>query len=220
MLRIAATCDTAFAHKQFRYRAGALHSANDEPAAVFAPASVFAPAALTFMRGAYIYSAIRSGAYSRKGRVEYLTQRSWYCAGELHRDYGPAVTGATYHHIWDHKITTSWWYKYDHGKQMAPDTNTCMGELTELSPRMRDFCACGCVKLVACDTINYHMTGGPYATVSPVRVYQTCTGSILEIGHAEPLDSSSVFELASYYRIGAAVEAGCHRPEYNISMLE
>ena len=102
---------------------------------------------------------------------------------------------------------------------MAPGSNTYMGELAELSPRMRGHCDCGCVRLVASASICLFTPSGLFS-VKNARVYQTCTGSILEIGHAEPLDSSSVFELASYYRIGAAVEAGCHRPEYNISMLE
>jgi hypothetical protein len=98
MLHISITCGTVFAHRRFRYRAGALHSANDEPAAVFAPNS------RAYMKGVYLAKVYGNDTYGNDtsfGAAIYRTRRSlkhgqtrWYCDGELHRDYGPAVVGA------------------------------------------------------------------------------------------------------------------------------
>jgi hypothetical protein len=182
MLHISITCDTAFEHRQFRYRAGVLHSANNEPAAVFAPNS------RALMQGAYL---IEIGDFGRdKLTATFKVRRClrggqsrWYCAGELHRDYGPAVTGVYFDPTLGR--LRPWWYKYDHGKQMAPEKNMHMGEPAELSPRMRAYCGCGCVRLVARDSIAFYATGIYPGKQKIARVYQTCTGTIIETAYTE-----------------------------------
>jgi hypothetical protein len=66
---------------------------------------------------------------------------------------------------------------------MATDANTYMEEATELSPRMRDHCDCGCVRLVACDMIEWMSI-----PAEQVRVwaYQSCTGDIIACRYPSP----------------------------------
>ena len=170
-LLLAITCNTAFTHMQLRFRAGVLHSGNDEPAAVFAPGS-YAP-----MKNAYLSSIRDFGPEGRAANLAmFLTRRQtkcsqmcWYRAGELHRDHGPAVDGSTYLHVsgqpverrYDvhvsgQPVACYWWYMYYHGRLMASDENSFTGAPTELTPLIRSRCDCGrdCVRLVACDVIT------------------------------------------------------------------
>jgi hypothetical protein len=151
LLAAAATCNLLFANRQLRYRAGLLHSVNDEPAAVFVAGTVFAPnapppapsadfpAGRAFnISGSYLFTIGlcdngngKSVRYTTS-RPLYCGQSRWYFAGELHRDYGPAVTGATNSRIWG-RAATPWWCKYHHGKQMATEKNTYMGDWQNLA---------------------------------------------------------------------------------------
>ena len=97
MLHIVLTCGTEFAHRRFRYRAGVLHSANDEPAAVFAPNSRM------YMKGAYLTEMCVNRSVTYKSCMSLIYRQSrWYCTGELHRDYGPAVE---LHRDYGHAVT-------------------------------------------------------------------------------------------------------------------
>ena len=239
MLRVPAACDVVFGHRQFSYPAGALHSANDKPAAVFAVCSAPAADGLAFALphllevivldtespagiakyGAFDHTSSRGLIHERRPLSAHRGHSCWYSAGELHRDYGPAVVGATARTVWGVPVTTPWWYKYYYGKQMASGANTYMGELTELSPRLRAFgsCVCssnrGCVKLIAC-VATEHVWLSDSCTPKYIHVYQSCAGTILEftlVGSLFESPGAGVNRSCCvYFRVGEVVESnGC-----------
>jgi hypothetical protein len=198
MLRTAASCDVAFGHRQFLYRAGMLHSADDRPAAVLERSDL--PVGGTYLsRLTYLTRLCPLYGSSWWYNCKFIGTKHtrWYFAGDLHRDYGPAVSGS------------SWWYKCHCGKQMASEANTFMGERGELSSRMRTYC-CGCAKLVALNLayLEQAESGGTYEFVG---VYQTCGGQILECPRLESDRARNDFDYL-YFRVGGKVrDSDWHR---------
>ena len=220
----AVTCNTAFAHRQLRFRAGVLHSENDEPAAVFAPGSC-APMKNAYLSAICDYRLPGDISENRNAdnKVIYLSRRQtkcsqmcWYRAGELHRDHGPAVAGTSYMYDntmyligWDRdrSLDCHWWYMYYHGKPMASDANSFMGDLTELSHQIRSCCGCGrdCVRLVACDVI-LAVRGSDPPKSCYAFVYRACTGVYLEVPYPgtliEPCAEDSRTSCTCYKIVG------------------
>ena len=165
-----------------------------------------------------------SAPYKSRKRFKHAQSR-WYCAGELHRDYGPAVTGTTRSFDGVNMGTSAWWHKYDRGKQMATDSNTFMDELAELCPRMRAYCVCGCVRLVASGPITYYAPGNAPGDRKLARVYQTCTGKIIETVAIQEYSGSINRVISDYYQIGVVdspcrYSTGPYETVYCLSKLE
>jgi hypothetical protein len=224
MLRATASCDVGFTHKQFLYQAGMLHSADDRPAAVFEsprPASEFTGLTLplrdlylstmhTNLRGSNrVFSLV---TYSTRKYETCSKQTCWYLAGDLHRDYGPAIAGS-YEPDEEHEQAYPWWYKYHRGKQMASETNTFMGERLELSSRMRAYC-CGCAKLVVYELIEHYDNVLPYQ-YDYVGVYRTCDDLILECRSIESVLAQDNTNY-QYFRVASEMRDDLHYGLYRL----
>jgi hypothetical protein len=185
-----ASCAIAFAHRRFNYRGGALHSERDEPAAKLAAFP------LEHTKDARMYSidVAPTGDYKMSYapvQSAYTERLHWYCGGDLHRDYGPAVY--IYHSRLRDAEDCSW-YKYHRGVQMASDWNTCMGELNEFCPRLLAYCDASCrcannrcARVIAAGPMKHYFFESidrGYYDDTRAYVYQTCTGTIVQCQRA------------------------------------
>ncbi len=201
MIRTATTCNTTFTHRWFQYCTGVLHSRNDEPAATFLPLETAAEYIPEFDNMCSLPSISPVEHVARS--VAYCARSQWYCGGELHRDYGPAVVG-TYQGSRVKPLTGDaavFWSKYHHGVQMASAANSFdAGEANsiKLSSRLLSCCPggqqCGCVRIVARGPILRHACA---STIAFARVYQTCAGFVIECRAALTTRMSSLTALRS-----------------------
>lgn len=198
MIRAAASCFAVFAHAEFRYRAGLLHSEDDKPSATIKPShkvTKIAPYShmhLQAVRASWM-ACINLAVYEFIGSQHLRT--CWYADGDLHRDYGPALT-AKYH------VYPLSWYKYCRGKMMALDTNTFTDDPQPPNYQLLAYCVCGgnCVRLVAREQVDHLPFSGKTTDHRDARVYHTCTGTKIECSRAGD-DTANC-----YYRLGERVK--------------
>jgi hypothetical protein len=191
VILVGATCAAAFANKKFRYRGGKLHSESDEPAAEFLPTGCIA---VDEPRLQYIVcrapGEYEAGFWSF--RLINNDKLNWYCNGDLHRAYGPAVIS---YNSQPRDADDFSWAKYHHGVQTASASNTYTGVQRMIPLQLLEYCGAKCrcaiacelasVKMVACEVIMHRArcNGARYGgarDLAQAHVYQTCAGVIIQ----------------------------------------
>jgi hypothetical protein len=199
MLRLKVTCTIKNDAVRLQYCGGVLHGANDEPALVISNIDRYA-----CFDGHYYASASEWNRVVQIVLLRHLPQgflgacalnstaeRRWYDRGDLHRDYGPAVSSDLY------------WYKYHRGAQKASrentytgldanccqktgddrrsDANCCQQPDGDRRQELRKYCAdagcTGCAAITACAPITLAVDWE--AGFVQAKVYQTCAGLVM-----------------------------------------
>jgi hypothetical protein len=202
MILCSAAAAIAFPKKRFRYRAGVLHSANDEPAAVLQPAK------FDCIRGRFLQT-ICGREKSDSAVVTYTPYKKldhgislWYCEGDIHRDLGPASIDGDYRLAWRKGDSCVGWHKYHRGKQMASGANTFTGGLGAYKPQLDPCRACtkSCSKVAARDTILHSQDanfGEQVLQYLTAYTYQTCVGTLIECSRY----GQQIPDAAVWYRV-------------------
>ncbi len=196
-LSVPATFTALFAHVRFRYRGGWLHSENDEPAllrrltARSLECGFSCPNEIGYICAKTDGDSVQDFVYfTSYNDLPAKGQKYWYSDGDLHREYGPAIIGPMCGCV-GVLCGAPWHAKYHRGRQASSKTNThvCEPQATyeserrENSPRFPICCASNCATLIARGMVDVNYVLNPRVRCAKkvgARVYQTCTGIVIE----------------------------------------